>query len=309
MKRHIRGFRGTLLLCCVAVPACQWPTSSTDSHSGLTSVIRVEDAQPMRGSVSEPANSIPATASVRPQNSTIFPGAGSKSIRGSVGPDVNAVAIGVAGDGVYWLVPALNPDVTDPHSFTFNASLSISPSLASSPLLVKNADGTATLSLSARAVDASGNFGPASIQPLTMDPQALAGTLIVSLSWDAPVDLDLHVLVPAANDLGYVEVWSKARSANPTIPDGVLDFDSNASCQIDGRDLENVVWTGQPPAGHYIVRVDLASLCGQTSAAWHAVAYSSIANLGEASGVLTEAATRQNPAAGAGLTVIDFDYP
>jgi hypothetical protein len=92
-------------------------------------------------------------------------------------------------------------------------------------------------------------------------------------------------------------------------PDGVLDFDSNEDCQIDGRDLENVVWTGQPPAGHYIVRVDAFSLCGQMSAAWHAIAYTPQATLGEASGVLTGAATRGAPTAGAGLTAFEFDYP
>jgi hypothetical protein len=70
-----------------------------------------------------------------------------------------------------------------------------------------------------------------------------------------------------------------------------------------------VVWTGQPPAGHYIVRVDAFSLCGQMSAAWHAIAYTPQATLGEASGVLTGAATRGAPTAGAGLTAFEFDYP
>jgi hypothetical protein len=89
----------------------------------------------------------------------------------------------------------------------------------------------------------------------------------------------------------------------------VLDFDSNEDCQIDGRDRENVVWTGEPPAGHYIVRVDAFSLCGQMSAAWHAIAYTPQETKGEASGVLTGAATREAPTAGAGLTALEFDYP
>jgi hypothetical protein len=267
----------------------------------------------MRGSIAEPADSSIATAKLFPKNTTIFPGVTQKSIKGTVGPDANAVALGVAGDSAYWLVPALSPDSTDPHSFTFAASLSVSPLLAASPLLVVNGDGTSTLPLSVRAVDSAGNFGTATIQPFILDGQVLVGNLTVSLDWDAPVDLDLHVRVPAANAVGYVEVWSKARSANPKLPgggsDGTLDFDSNANCQIDGRDLENVVWTGQPPTGHYVVRVGLASLCGQLSVAWHASVFSMSSTLHEASGVLTEAATRQNPSADAGLTVIEFDYP
>ena len=146
-----------------------------------------------------------------------------------------------------------------------------------------------------------------------MEPQGLDATLLVSLDWDAPVDLDLHVQFPADNDAGFVIVWAKARSAEPNLPDGGvdgnLDFDSNEDCQIDGRDRENVVWTGAPPAGHYIVRVDAFSLCGQMSAAWHAIAYTPQGTVGEASGVLTDAATREAPTAGAGITAFEFDYP
>jgi hypothetical protein len=248
---------------------------------------------------------------------TIFPGASNKPIHGIVGPDANAVALGVAGDDAYWLVPALTPEHEDPHSFDYNASLSLSPALGTSPLLLSdpNAPATLTLPLSLRAVDAAGNFGSAAIYSLYLKPQGPDGTLVVSLDWDAPVDLDLHVQTPilANYDAGFVTVWAEGRSAEPKLPDGgvdgVLDFDSNEDCQIDGRDRENVMWTGQPPAGHYIVRVDAFSLCGQISAAWHAIAYTPQATLGEASGVLTDAATREAPTAGAGLTAFEFDYP
>jgi hypothetical protein len=271
-------------------------------------VVQVEGGQAMRGSIAGPADLSTASASIVPQNASVFPGVSRKSIKGSIGPDVNAVALGVAGDSGYWLVPALTPELTDPHSFTFTAALSVSRSLRTSPLLVDNGDGTSTLPLSARAVDSSGNFGPAFIQGFILDAPTLAGSLIVSLDWDAPVDLDLHVQVPAANPTGFVDVWAKARSASPksTPPDGVLDFDCNANCQLDGRGGENVVWQGQPPTGHYVVRVDAFSLCGQTAAAWHAIAYTPDGILGEASGVLTEAGTRQNPAAGAGITAFEF---
>jgi hypothetical protein len=40
-----------------------------------------------------------------------------------VGPDANAVALGVAGDDAYWLVPALSPETGDPHSFDFSRQL------------------------------------------------------------------------------------------------------------------------------------------------------------------------------------------
>jgi hypothetical protein len=219
------------------------------------------------------------------------------------------VAIGVAGDVAYWRIPALTPDSTDPSSYTYSAALSISPTVAQSPLLQKNADGTSTLSLYVRAVDPSGKFGEATIQPLILDSVSMTGTLAVTLQWDSPVDLDVHLLVPAANDVGYVEVWSKHRSANPAIPDGTLDFDSNSNCVIDGRATENVLWNRTPPSGHYIVRVAATSLCGQSSASWWAYASVPGQSMGEASGIVTEAATRSSAGAGAGVTAFEFDYP
>ena len=309
MRRMISGLLGIWSLGAVLAPACQW---SSDTSSGLTSVIRVQGGQAMRGSVAGPPTTIAATATLSPRELTIFPGESNKSIKGGVEADAHAIAIGVAGDDAYWRVPALTPDnPLDPQYFMFIASFSLSPALASSPLLQPNPDGTSKflLPLSYRAVDDAGNFGPETIQPLYMNAPGPDGTLVVSLDWDAPVDLDLHVQVPASNDVGFVVVWARARSADPNTPDGNLDFDSNEDCQIDGRDRENVVWTGQPPAGHYIVRVDAFSLCGQTSAAWHAVAYTPQGTLGEASGVLTDSATREAPNAAAGLTAFEFDYP
>jgi hypothetical protein len=298
----------TLSVLALAWPlcACQWPTSPA---TALPAVIRVEGGQPQRGSIAAPASASPATASLFPKNATIFAGVTGKSIKGIVGPAANAAAIGVAGDVAYFLVPALAPDPSNPDSYTFSATLSVSPAVLASPLLEAEADGTSRLPLSVRAVDDSGNFGEATVQPLILDVPTLTGTLAVTLAWDTPTDLDLHVLVPAANDRGYVEVWSKARSADPATPDGTLDFDANAGCHIDGRERENVLWHGPPPVGHYVVRVAAPSLCGLPAAAFYAYASVPGVSKGEASGELTTAAERQGLMAGTGVTVFEFDYP
>ena len=314
MRRKIDRLALLPWLCLLAAPACDW---SSDTSSGLNSVIRVQGAQAKRGSIAGPASTILAKVTLTPRNAAIFPGESNKSINGDVGPDANAVALGVAGDDAYWLVPALQPETENPGYFRYLASFSLSPALASSPLLQPNSDGTPTLvlPLSYRAVDNAGNFGPETIQPLVLDSNAITGTLAVSLQWDTPTDLDLHVLVPASNAAGYIEVWAKHRSADPgniaagTSPDGTLDFDSNANCQIDGQDLENVIWNGPPPMGHYVVRVAVASLCGLTSAAWYAYASVPGISKGAASCVLTEAAARSSAGAGSGVTVFEFDYP
>jgi hypothetical protein len=285
--------------------------------AGLTSVIRVQGAQVKNGSISGPVETIKAKATLTPVNATIFPGESDKSINGDVGPNANAVALGVAGDVAYWLLPVLQPKTELPGYFHYSASFSLSLALAGSSLLQPDPDGTPALilPLSYRAVDNAGNFGPATTQNLFLASTAITGSLAISLQWDTATDLDLHVLVPANNAAGYVEVWAEHRSADPgnaaagTSPDGTLDFDSNAGCQIDGRDLENVIWTGPPPTGHYVVRVAAASLCGLTSAAWYAYASVPGVSKGASSGVLTEAATRSSAGAGSGVTAFEFDYP
>jgi hypothetical protein len=257
-----------------------------------------------------------ANASVVPQNAAIFPGISNKVISGIVDSNANAVAIGVAGDSVYWRVPALSRDNTAIDSFDYTARLSISRDAATSPLLQLNDNGEWTLPLSSRAVDNAGNFGPAQIRPLVLGSNAISGTLVVSLQWDTPTDLDLHVRVPANNAAGYIEVWAKHRSADPgdtaagTSPDGTLDYDSNANCQVDGRESENVIWKGPPPSGRYVVRVAAASLCGLTSAAWYAYASVQGASKGAASGEFTEAASKSfGTAEGTGIWAFEFDYP
>ncbi len=307
-------YRRSVVVALVAIlaPACEW---SSDTLSGVTSIIQIQGGQAYRGSISDPPATTHASASVVPQNAAVFPGTSNKVISGVVDSNANAVAIGVAGDSVYWRVPALTRDSPGGDSFSYTARLSISRDAATSPLLQLNDNGELTLPLSARAIDNAGNFGPAQIRPLVLDSDPMTAPLAVSLQWDTPTDLDLHVLVPSNNAAGYIEVWAKHRSADPgnaaagTSPDGTLDFDSNASCQIDERDLESVIWNGAPPAGHYVVRVAASSLCGLISAAWKVDAEAAGVNKGAASGVLTEVATRSSAGEGSGVTAFEFDYP
>jgi Fibronectin type III domain len=82
----------------------------------------------------------------------------------------------------------------------------------------------------------------------------VAGDVQVSVSWDAPSDVDLHVVEPNGTDIYY---------GNPSsATGGQLDVDSNAACSIDGRQIENVRWAGQAPSGTFTVRVDYWDSCG-----------------------------------------------
>jgi len=135
--------------------------------------------------------------------------------------------------------------------------------------------------------------------------------------------LDLHVVAPATASLlpegETTEIWSKKRNTlAPRTPadapytdeeiaaQGTLDFDSNSGCAYDGRNNENVIWALPPPAGHYIVRVDAASLCGASTARWHVAAYYQGEKVAEAFGQMTDIDTTRPHVAGAGLTVLDL---
>lgn len=83
---------------------------------------------------------------------------------------------------------------------------------------------------------------------------AASDALQVSLNWQDPVDLDLHVETPDGEDIYYGnEIGTNG---------GVLDLDSNAACAIDGVNNENITWGEEKPApGRYKVRVDYWSAC------------------------------------------------
>jgi hypothetical protein len=136
------------------------------------------------------------------------------------------------------------------------------------------------------------------------------------LQWDSNADLDLHVVDPNG-----VEIWSRNINSYEAPPPGVaedpegwrrggiLDFDSNANCVIDGRRRENVVWVQAPPAGVYVVRVEAASLCEQVAARWRLEVLRSDVVVAHATGTLVAANTLGKQGAGGGLLALTFIQP
>ena len=83
----------------------------------------------------------------------------------------------------------------------------------------------------------------------------LSGPIQVSIAWDSPADVDLHVVEPGAEEIYYGNTASAAG--------GVLDLDSNAACGSDGPRNENITYpSATPPGGTYTVRVDYWAACG-----------------------------------------------
>lgn len=229
-----------------------------------------------------------------------------KPLRGTLAANATAVAIGLNHDRGYWIIPAGLPAVQTPEFPTFDVSMSFSPEMeaGSRELLVM-------------AVDETNHFGPVNRQPIDVQDAIMPdGKLVFSLSWDREADLDLHVVDPRG-----VEIYKRNINAYEQPPPGQpmdptawqqgarLDFDSNAACVIDGRRRENIIWKNEPPAGHYIVRVDTFSLCGEASAHWSVEVFALGASKILASGQSGPADEMTAHDRGAGVLVLEFDWP
>jgi len=79
--------------------------------------------------------------------------------------------------------------------------------------------------------------------PLTVSTTPLgSGELQITLTWDSPADIDLHILEPGGGEIS----WGRPSSASG----GFLDVDD-----INGFGPENVFYDRAPPAGDYRIEV------------------------------------------------------
>ena len=271
---------------------------------GLEAWLRVSGAQFARGTPS-PTTEGPAVLALNVSRSAATQGDSDLHVSGTLSPTANAVAVWLEGDQGFWLLPASLPDVTVPEAPTFAVSLA----------LARDAPPGAHL-LEVVALSAGGVAGPVTSAALEVRaPPVPTGELVVSLAWDTNVDLDLHVV-----DGTGVEIWARnpnswqAMPGAPPDPEawkqgGLLDLDSNGQCVIDGRNQERVVWKTTPPPGHYLVRVDAFSLCGQAGAQWNVEVLLRGEPIAAARGASTAASSRTPHDLGAGVLAVEFDVP
>lgn len=297
-----------LSLVALALAGCGDGVSNDKS---LDALIRFRDAnvQFFQGAMPS-ATDGPMVSGVDSVNNTIRIGQGQKAISGRLPKGASSVAVGFEGDVGYWVLPATVADPLVIGGLTFSGTASFSTRLT---------PGKHTLDF--RAIDDAGKFGPTNPLVLTAQAAVPDGDLVISLSWDTQADLDLHVVGPDG-----IEVWSRKISTykppSGEDPDpakealaGVLDRDSNNQCVIDGRRLENVVWQKSAPSGHYLVRVDAFSLCGEYAARWKVEARRGVNAASGADGTLVVASsgnaldtdTRFDHVEGAGVLAAEFD--
>lgn len=138
--------------------------------------------------------------------------------------------------------------------------------------------------------------------PVEVVEVGAGGPIQVSVSWNTPTDVDLHVVDPNGEEIYYGHSFSDATG-------GELDLDSNAACGIDGVNNENITWTDEddPVRGEYIVRVDYWDSCDIVGSTSYVV---TVRVEGEDTrtftGTLSGAGTHGGE--GDGVTVTTFDY-
>lgn len=201
----------------------------------------------------------------------------------------NASAIGVKFDGFgsgYWLVPTGARDAQNQKSFTYSFTADLQESLPA---------GRHTLQLV--GFDGDGAPGPISessvcVQSLRPDngnacfPQIAPPALVLSLEWDAPVDLDISVVFPSGEVVNALRpgIPNPADPAAP--PLARLVTDGNTDCHLDSRQREDVVFEQLPPPGKYAIYASLYRDCGSSSVRYSA-SYASRTRDGEEYGVRT----------------------
>jgi hypothetical protein len=199
-----------------------------------------------------PASTGPVVTSIQSLNTTVYSGESGKQLSGRTSDNASAVGIrlGELGTG-YWVLPLGNPDPQFPGELTWSALVDFNPGVPSGiePLRV-----IAIASSGATGVQSDQNLCIASRLPAdpgaaySSDITACNPTLdppeaVFALTWDADVDLDLHVITPSGLDVNAKEPLVVPVDAGATVSklDPRIDRDSIAFCAPDPREPVLVV--------------------------------------------------------------------
>ena len=303
MRAPMRGARLLALVAAVgAVGGCSGPGNDPAADA----ILRLSSAQFYRGRPPAPDSDGPLVQQLTTAPASIIRRGASDAVVGFVDRAATSIIVWLEGDVGYWIVQPGAIEVTERGELAFNAPATYPNDLASG-----------SYTLHAMAADLAGHRGPVVDLTLHTEDVMPADTLFVSLAWDTESDLDLHLVTPDGT-----EVWANKINSEPlpqpggtTDPNGyknggILDYDSNANCVIDGRRLENIYWTVAPPSGHYLVRVDTWSLCAESWANWRVNVTLDDQPLGNAFGYSRPTDVAEFPhGVGAGVKALEFDVP
>ncbi|MDB5214841.1 MAG: hypothetical protein JWO86_2768 [Myxococcaceae bacterium] len=248
----------------------------------LDEPVRVKSAQFIDGALpgSPPGTSGPSDLRVTSITSTsrvALPGQAGKKIDGRASARASAIGIRFAdlGSG-YWVFPLGAPDPQFPGELSWEAELDFA-------LATSDAPGFHPLRVV--AIDAAGVAGEqgelsvcfASRTPDNLsacDPKTPPPDAVITLRWDADLDLDLRVALPSGRTVDpkhpLTDPGVDGGASSPDV--GVFSRDSLASCIADGRRQEDLVWQKRPK-GTVDLYVQLFDPCAHQSASFTIIVY------------------------------------
>jgi hypothetical protein len=234
---------------------------------------------------------VPVVTSIQALNTIVFSGEAGKQISGRTTDNASAVGIrlGELGTG-YWVLPLGNPDPQFPGELTWSAIIDFNPTVTPGldPLRV-----VAVTTAGVYGVQSDQNFCIASRLPAdpgvpyTNDISACNSTLnppdaVFALTWDADVDLDLHVITPEGIDVNPKSPLLVPVDAGgtplPSVPR--IDRDSIALCVPDGWREEDLAFPTLPdPGSTFQIYANLFSACREPGVTFTLTVYQAIGTM------------------------------
>lgn len=240
---RLRALLGSIAAA-LALSSCSSPEAlaPTGSLADLIAFVSARDGA-VQGTLQpgpQPSGTTGPTVAVAGISSAVNGGSTQASLDGS--GTFQRVVIGIEGvDGYYDLVLPSGTTLED-------VVLGLSPSLGARQLRMRY------------AVEGPDGLGPFSSQTVRII-RVGTGDVQVNISWSGASDVDLYVTDPSDET-----VYFGNRDA---ASGGGLDLDSNAACNIDGKNAENIVWpANQAPRGTYKVVVRYFDDCGVAQTDW-----------------------------------------
>lgn len=306
--------RPALMLCLgLALVGCE--SSSSLFGPGLDLQVRVKGGQVVRGplGMDESADEGgPEVTQVSRGQLQVVRGDGTVILRGRLGAGGVALHLWAEGDEHHWITLPSGFDFVLADELLFSAELEFSHAIQ-----------TDTVNLYMQAADKDGHLGPVTVAEFDVLPDVPPSQMMVSLGWDAPVDLDLHLELPDGTVVGAKNINSNdPRTSGLTdwMCGAFLDYDSNQQCEIDAQNRENILLLltdesdadcAPPPSGRYKVYVQLFAPCGASSVNFEAIAQLGDEVIERGAATLYEFDTRVHPAPGEvpGLLLMEFEVP
>jgi hypothetical protein len=243
--------------------------------SGHLEPIRVVTGVFHEGELPAPSAEGPRVTGVEIAGTVLTVAQQGRLLTGRVSGEAFAIAARLVGLGSgHWVQPVEGFDPAFPGERTFALEVDVGGGVP-----------TGVHPLRLVAIDGEGRAGEAfDVEVCVVDDTTGAGLsvcdttvppprTVVSLAWDADVDLDLVVVTPSGKRVDArhpttaerVEGTPISREALSDPTTGVLVRDSNAGCLLDGRNAERLEWREAPSDGAYAVYADLFDACDEVS--------------------------------------------